>query len=395
LLKPSGTLVKRFVSSRVLELDYEIGNLAALGLRAGRNLISLDVADPYLDTPGYIKAEMHRALGRKDSGHYTRIRGLPEFVKSVSEFYSTNYRVKIDPMDQVLSTVGSGEALYIVFASIVGMEDEFVIPNPTFPTYGSLIKLLGGVARYVPTTSDYHLDVDVIKKAINRRTKAIVLCTPNNPTGAIYSRAELAAVLRIAQEKDLLIISDENYSQVTYGDRKHFSIAALPRAMERTIVINGLSKVYAMAGWRLGYMIAGREYIEQFEKVAYLIRGSVNTAIQFAGARALHTPPSAIARIVSAYDKNRHLVLDFLRRAGFECHVPEGGFEVFPRIPPQFKGSESFASYLVKEASVLVKPGVYFGPDGDSNFRVVYCKEHSTLTEAMRRILTTFRRKEE
>jgi aminotransferase len=386
-------VVKRFIIPEIREHEYEIGNLARLGAQARKKLIALDIADPYLDTPRFIKHEMYRVLNnKKDSTHYSRIRGLPDFVKSVSNFYQRKFQVRVDPMEEVMSTVGSGEALFVVFSCIIGQGDECVVPNPSFPAYSSLIRMRGGVVRFVKTQDDFHLDHRAIKAAVTRKTKAIVLCTPNNPTGAVYDRAELSGVLEIARENDLIVISDESYSQVTYDGRQHFSIAALPKALERTIVVNSLSKVYAMTGWRLGYIIARSEFIEQFEKVAYEIHGCVNTAVQYAGAKALQAPESVINGIVRKYDANRRFTVKMLRDAGFQCHMPEGGFEAFPRIPNLFKGSEQFAKYLAKHVAVLVKPGIYFGPDGDSYFRIVYCKEREILSRALNRICQAYPR---
>jgi aminotransferase len=376
----------KFISRRILKHVYEIGELQNLASKTKRKLIALDVADPSNETPEHIKKAMIRALARPGATHYTRIRGLPEFVQSVSEFYSSHFGLDVDPMNEVLATVGSGEALYIVFSSLITPGDEFILPNPTFPTYASLVALSGGVSKFVPTDENYHLDTGAIQKAVTNRTKAIVLCTPTNPTGTVFDKKELEEVLRIAEQEDLVIISDENYSQVTYDGKKHLSIASLPGAKKRTIVVNGLSKVYAMTGWRLGYAIAPEAFISQFEKVAYEIRGSVNTAVQYAGGAALQSPKRVISEIVRGYNVKRKLVVNGLREAGFSCRMPEGGFEAFPRIPDRFRGSIDFTKFLVENAGVLVKPGIYFGPAGDKNFRVVYCKDADVLEEALERM---------
>ena len=243
--------IEKFVTPNVLENEYAIGILAELGAKAKKkSFLSFDVADPDLDTPQSVKKAMNYALrNRKDLMHYTRIRGIPEFVESVAKFYS-RFSLSVDPMGQVLATVGSGEALYIAFSSLTSKGDEFILPNPNFSGYPSLIQLFGGVLRYVPLKSDFHLDIDAIRQAVNEKTKGIVICTPNNPTGAVYTKDELSELLKLAEEKDIVIISDENYSQVTYDGRKHFTIASLPNAMDRVILTNGLSKVYAMTGWR-------------------------------------------------------------------------------------------------------------------------------------------------
>lgn len=383
--------LERILLPEVMGHEYEIGFLSSLGMRYKGKVISFDVADPSFDTPAHIKNALVSALKRKDATHYTRIRGLPQFVRAVSEFYSKKFGVEVDPMSEVLSTVGSGEALYIIFASMVGKGDEFIIPNPTFPNYAAQLQLHGGVARFVTTREDFHPDIGEIERAVTKQTKAIVLCTPNNPTGAVYSRKELEDVFRIAEKHDLLVISDENYSQITYDGRSHFSIGALPGAKERTIIANGLSKAYAMTGWRLGYIIARNDLIEQFEKIGYEIKGTVNTAVQYAGVAALNSAASVVKRMVSESNRRRKLMVKLIREAGFDCHMPEGGFEAFPKVPPGFEGSLSLAKFLAENAGVIVKPGVFFGPDGDRNFRVVYCGEEKAIEEGIARIAKAMR----
>lgn len=373
---------RQFILQRVKDHEYEIGTLMALGAAIKGKPLTFDVADPSIDTPTHIKKAMLDALKRADATHYTRIRGLPEFVNSVSEFYE-RFGVEVDPLDNVLATFGGGEGLYIVFMSMIAPGDEFILPNPTFPNYASLLHLHGGVARFVRTTKDFHLDTDAIRNAVTSKTKAIVLCTPNNPTGAVYDQRELEEVLQISKDNDLIVISDEAYNQVTYDGKKHFTIGALPNAMDRTIIVGTLSKVFAMTGWRLGYLIARKDLIEQFEKIAFEMRGSVNTAVQHAGAKALRTSSRIIKSIVAQYDRKRRLMVRLLRAAGFECHMPEGGFEVFPAVPGSFRGSIEFTRFLVEEAGVLVKPGMYFGPAGDNNFRLVYCKDEKVIARGV------------
>lgn len=351
-----------------------------------KNPIGFEVADPELDTPAHIKRAMIDALRTKiDATHYTRIRALLEFARSVSDYYK-KFGVSSNPADEVLATVGSGEGLYIVFAAIVSPGDEFILPNPTFPNYASLLDILGGTSKFVPLKDDFHLDIDAISNSISKKTKAIVLCTPSNPTGAVYTRNELGSILKIANEKNLLVISDENYCEIVYDGKKHETIGSMKGAKERVIIVNGLSKAFAMTGWRLGYLVANKELVAQFEKLAFEIRGSVNTAVQYAGARALEGGIGWMTKRLKGYERKRNLTVDLLREMGIECHKPEGGFEVFPRVPNRFKGSIEFTKFLANRAQVLVKPGVYFGPSGDRNFRMVYCKPDETIVEGLNRI---------
>ena len=276
----------RILRPGLIEQDYEIAALEALGARSARPVLGFDIADPSDRTPAHILAAMTAALSRPDATHYTRIRGLPAFVEGVADLYA-RFGVEVDPYDQVLATTSSQEGLFIAFFALMVPGAEFIVPNPTFPAYPSLLQLLGGRARFVASRPDFHLDVDAIERAVTKATRAIVLCTPNNPTGAVYHRDELAAVLQLAERHALVVISDESYNQIVYDGREHCTIASLPGALERTIVVSGLSKVYAMTGWRLGYVIARADLIAQLEKVAYEIRGSVNTAVQHAGRAAL------------------------------------------------------------------------------------------------------------
>ncbi len=363
-----------------------MGALSVVAATGNRRLLRFDIADPDFQTPAEIRHELARALERPDASHYARIRGLPAFTKAVASFYRREFGVDADGMDEVLSTVGSGEGLFIVLSSMVGPGDEFILPNPTFPNYASLLHLFGGVARFVTTGADFHLDVAAIERAVTRRTKGVIICTPNNPTGAVYTREELALLLQLCDAHNLIIIADESYSQLTYDGRRHCSIASLRGARARTIVVNGLSKAYAMTGWRLGYVMARPDFIEQFEKIGYEIHGAVNTAVQYAGVVALRQSRRLTGAWLAQYESKRELMVEGLRKAGVSCHRPEGGFEVFPQVPAGFAGSMAFAKHLVREAGVLTKPGLYFGPDGDRHCRLVYCRDDRVIREGLRRI---------
>jgi aminotransferase len=369
-----------------------LGELEAVARLAGPRLLRFDIADPSFETPVEIRQALVRALGRKDATHYSRIRGLAPFVRAVAAFYRSHFNADVDPMREVVSTVGSGEALFIVFSAIIGPGDEFILPNPTFPNYASLLGLFGGQPRFVPTASDFHLDLGVIERAITARTRGVVICTPNNPTGACYTREELTRLFDLCEAHDLIVIADESYSQVTYDGRAHVTIASIPGALRRAIVVNGLSKSFAMTGWRLGYIIARPDLADQFEKVGYEIHGCVNTAVQYAGVVALRSARRLTSGLVAKYAAKRALMVDGLVRAGLACHLPEGGFEAFPQIPARFGGSMAFVRFLAREAGVLGKPGSYFGPDGDRHVRLVYCREDRRLRAGVRRIQTALRR---
>jgi aminotransferase len=383
---------ERVIVPRVLCHEYGLGELEAIARSAGPRVLRFDIADPSFDTPVVIRRALVRALGRPDATHYSRIRGLEPFVRAVAGFYRSHFEAGVDPMHEVMSTVGSGEALFIVFSSIVSPGDEFILPNPTFPNYASLLALFGGRPRFAPTTGEFHLDLGSVERAITARTRGVVICTPNNPTGACYTREELARLLELCEAHDLIVIADESYSQVTYDGRAHVTIASLPGALRRAIVVNGLSKSFAMTGWRLGYIIARADLVEQFEKVGYEIHGCVNTAVQYAGVVALRRARHLTSGLVAKYSAKRAILVDGLVRAGLSCHLPEGGFEAFPQIPSRFVGSMAFVRFLAREAGVLAKPGSYFGPDGDRHVRLVYCREDRQLRAGVGRIARALRR---
>jgi aspartate/methionine/tyrosine aminotransferase len=376
--------VKKTIAKRLIDHEYELGVLAEMASKFTGSLTRLDVADPSFDTPLRIKMALVNALERNDAAHYASIRGLPAFAEAVSEFYAREFGVKADPKDEVLATAGSGEALYIVLAALAEKGGEFIVPDPTYSNYASILDLVGGVVKFVPCKEDYHLDTKRIARTVTKRTKAIVLCTPNNPTGVVYSKEELSEVIGIARKNNLAIVSDECYNQLTY-DGPNISPASLVGGQERTIVVSSLSKTFSMTGWRLGYLIAPKSFIDQFEKLAFEMRGSVNTAVQYAGAEALRAPRSEIEKLVREHGAKRKFVVNSLRDMRIECSLPHGGYETFPQIPSRFRNSMQFTKFLVK-SGVMVKPGIYFGPHGDKNFRIVYCREDSVLKEGMERI---------
>lgn len=334
-----------------------------------------------------MKRALIRAIERNPAAtHYTRIRALPEFARAVARYYASRFRVRADPASQVLATVGSGEGLYITFSALIDPGDELLLPNPTFSSYGPILDLLGGHPRYVRTDRTFHLDLEAIERGVRRRTKGIVICHPNNPTGAVYSREELEGLLGIAERHRLLVISDENYAPLVYDGRPFDSMGSLPGAMDRTVIVSGLSKAHAMTGWRLGYVVASAEIVPQLEKVAFEIRGSVNTAVQYAGAAALGLPLSRLEAVVRHYDRHRHLLHDGLESVGVPARLPEAGFEVFPEVPTGFSDGRRFTEFLADRAGVLAKPGEYFGPAGARRVRFVFCVPRSAIEEGVRRM---------
>jgi aspartate aminotransferase len=381
---------KNYLRESVKKFEYEIEFLENLVTEYKINmneLIRLDIADPYIDTPLEIKYILLDAIYNKpDATHYTGIRGLPKFLESVSKFYKEYYSINVNPYENVLVTAGSSAGIYIVLSSLIESNDEVIIPNPTFPNYSNIIKLLNGKPVFVPLTEDYHLDIDIIRKNISERTKAIIICNPNNPTGTVYTQKELEELMNLAKEYDLIIISDEVYSTLIYDNIPYISLAKLDKELSNTIIINSLSKTFAMTGWRLGYVIANEELIKNFEKLAFEIQGSVNTAVQYAGAYANENWKILYYPIRTVFAKLRDFTVRRLREIGIRFITPQAGFEMFPFLPEGFNDSIEFTKYLLAKANVLVKPGIFFGPNGDKNFRIVFCRSQEELENAFNRI---------
>lgn len=367
--------------------DYRTGiEILSDRRRIPGNPMILAIADPNVLAEGRtarILAEVVRS--RPEVNHYARSRGLLEFVQSVADFYS-QYHVKIEPEQQVLVTNGSNEAIFIALFGSATPGAEFILPNPTYADVAWFLKMLGTIARYVPLKQDYHLDLPAIRRAITNRTKGIFLCNPNNPNGAVYTKDELRGVLEIAREKNVMIICDENFCKFTYDGRKHVSICSLPDAFENVILINGLSKVFGLTGWRLGYLVANQELVAHLQKVASCMGGAVNTAIQYAGSKIMRTPIQVIERMVGQYERSRNLLVKLLREQGIDCPLPEGTFMVFPRVPDSFRTSESFVEFLHQRAGVMVNPGSIWGPRGKRNFRLVYGASEDEIKTALGRI---------
>ncbi|MGI0072115.1 MAG: pyridoxal phosphate-dependent aminotransferase [Thermoplasmata archaeon] len=384
---PGADSIERLVRARIRHHDYAISVLAGLARRRPGGVIGLDIAEPDLEIAPVVKRALVHAIRRiPGANRYSRIRGLPAFVRAVAKYYDRHFRVRVDAESQVLATVGSGEGLFVAFSALVDPGEELLLPNPTFANYEPILDILGGRARFVPTDPTFHLDLEAIERGVRRRTKGIVICHPNNPTGALYSRPELEGLLGIAERHGLMILSDENYAPLVYDGRPYHSMGSLSGARERTIIVSGLSKAHAMTGWRLGYVIAAPPLIEQFEKVAFEIRGSVNTAVQYAGAVALAQPRSTLTAVARHYDAHRHLLVNGLEAAGIPTPLPQGGFEVFPAVPKGYGDGRKFTEFLVDRAGVLAKPGEYFGPAGRRRFRLVFCVPRSAIEEGVRRI---------
>ncbi len=349
------------------------------------NVISLGVGEPDFDTPWHIREEGIYSL-EKGRTFYTSNAGLLPLREEIAAYLKRRFSLTYDA-DEIMVTVGGSEAIDIAFRTMLDAGDEVIIPEPCFVSYVPCVTMAGGVPVRLPLEEkdQFKLTKQKLLSAITEKTKMVVLPFPNNPTGAIMSREELQIVADVIKEKDLFVLSDEIYSELSYqGD--HVSIAAIPGMLERTVVINGFSKSYAMTGWRLGYAAGPKEVIKQMIKVHQFVIMSAPTTSQYAAIEALRNGDADVARMREDYDERRRFLVKELREMGLPCFEPMGAFYVFPNISRFGMTSEEFAKRLLEEQRVAVVPGSAFGECGEGFLRISYAYSIEDLKKALVKI---------
>jgi aminotransferase len=349
-------------------------------------VISLGVGEPDFSTPWVIRKAAIQVLERKHI-IYGPNKGLAPLRKAISERIGKKHRVKYDSDREMIVTVGGSEAIDLAVRGLIDPGDEVLVVEPCFVCYAPLVELVGGVAVPVPTRieNNFKLTVDDLRDKITNRTKLLILPFPNNPTGAIMTREDLEPIAELLRGTNIMILSDEIYSELTYG-RTHFSIIELEGMRERTIYVNGFSKAYAMTGWRLGYVCAPEPVISQIAKIhQYGIMCSPYIS-QNAAIEALTSCDAEVAKMVDEYNIRRRYLVSEFNRLGLTCFDPEGAFYVFPCIKSTGLTSEEFCERLLYESKVAAVPGSAFGSSGEGYMRISYAYSLKHLMEAMRRI---------
>jgi aminotransferase len=352
-----------------------------------KDVISLGVGEPDFTTPKPILEAGVRSLWAGET-HYTSNAGKLELRQAVSDHLKKLYKVTYDPIHEILITVGVSEALYLVMNALLDPGDEVIIPTPCFVSYQAEVILAGGVAVEIPSCPEdnFQLDPQQIRAAITPRTKIIFIGYPNNPTGAVASRQVLLEVAKIAEEHNLLIISDEIYDRLVY-QHEHVCVPALDEAIRRrTILLGGFSKDYAMTGWRIGYACAPTEIIKGMTRIHQYTIMSAPTTAQDAALVALTSGEESVQGMVAEYDRRRRLVVDGLNRLGLTTFEPHGAFYAFPNIRASGMDDETFAEILLREEHVAVVPGNAFGPGGEGFARCCYATAYEQIEEALRRM---------
>lgn len=351
-----------------------------------QDVISLGVGEPDFETPWQIRRAGIQSL-EKGKTFYTSNWGLADLRKEISGIVKRRYGLEYNPDKEILVTVGGSEGIDNAIRSLVSVGDEVLIPEPSFVCYTPLTVMAGGVPVTLPTyeKDQFKLTPETLRAAITPKTKLLILPYPNNPTGAIMTRDELEAIADVLRGTNIAVISDEIYCSLTYEDR-HVCFAELPGMKERTIVIDGFSKSYAMTGWRLGWALGPRELMTQICKVHQFAIMCAPTTAQFAGIEAIRSCDDEVIHMRKQYDTRRRFLVSELRDIGMNCFEPKGAFYVFPHIPDCGLTSEEFCSRLLMEQRVAVVPGSAFGESGEGHIRISYSYSMNHLREACNRI---------
>jgi aminotransferase len=350
------------------------------------DVISLGIGEPDFQTPWHIRDAGIYSLV-KGFTKYTPNSGLTELRKSISRYLDRRFQLKYDPMHQILVTVGGSEGLDLAFRCLINEGDEIIIPTPSFVCYAPLTSMQYGKPVLVETKAEneFRLTAEELRAAITPKTKALLLPFPNNPTGAIMERADLEAIAEVLEGTNIMVISDEIYAELTYGQR-HVSPASLPQLYDRTIVINGFSKAYSMTGWRLGYLAGPAPIVAQMTKLHQFGIMSAPTTSQYAAIEAMEKGDSDIESMREEYDGRRRYLLKGYRELGFDCFEPKGAFYMFPCIKSTGLTADEFAEQLLVQEHVAVIPGTAFGPGGEGFVRTCYAASMKNLREALIRM---------
>ncbi len=351
-----------------------------------KDAISLGVGEPDFDTPWHIRDEGIYSL-EKGRTFYTSNAGLKELKEEIAAYLKRRIYVEYDPVHEILVTVGGSEGIDIAMRAMLNPGDEVLIPQPSYVSYEPCAVLAGGkpVIIELKEENEFRLTAEELLEAITEKTKLLVLPFPNNPTGAIMEREDLEKIARVIVEKDIFVLSDEIYSELSYKG-EHVSVTSLPGMRERTILINGFSKAYAMTGWRLGYACGPKEIVEQMFKIHQFAIMCAPTTSQYAAVEALKNGDGDVEKMREAYDQRRRYLMHAFREMGLRCFEPYGAFYVFPCIKEFGMTSEEFANRFLAEEKVAVVPGTAFGDCGEGFLRISYAYSLENLKIALERL---------
>ncbi|WP_289002021.1 pyridoxal phosphate-dependent aminotransferase [uncultured Megasphaera sp.] len=350
-------------------------------------VLSLSIGEPDFAAPDKVCEAMKKSIDDRQTS-YTANAGIIELRQEIAKLFHERYGLDYDPKDEILVTVGASEGLTMALLALTEPGDEILIPDPAYVAYPAAVRAAGGVPVFVPTYAkdDFKVTVEALEKLVTPKTKAMVIGYPNNPTGTVMTAEELAPIAEFVKKHDLVVMSDEIYCELIYDDAKFTSFAKLPDMRERTIVLNGFSKAYAMTGMRLGYICAPREGLAQILKLHQYMIMCANTQAQYGGVVALRDCKAETEAMRQEYDRRRKVIYKGLVDMGLPVFQPKGAFYIFPDITCTGMTSAQFCETLVKEEKVAVVPGSAFGEAGEGYVRISYAASMETIEEALKRM---------
>lgn len=379
---------------RILPSGIRKVNEKALAMeREGRHVIHFEIGRPDFDTPDYIKNACIESLKQGDV-FYTSNYGDMELRRAIAEKLEKQNHIPYRA-EEILVTVGLSEAIFDLLCTILDEEDEILVPDPVWMNYVNVPRLLGAVpvSYRLREENGWQMDLDEIRGKITKKTKALVLVTPNNPTGSILSEENLLELSRLAQENDFLVVADEVYERLVYDGNTHVSIASLPGMKERTITLNGMSKTYSMTGWRLGYAAAPEEFIAAMNKIHQHNVTCAPSFVQKASIAALREETNEVEAMVKEYQRRRDYAVKAINEVpSLSCQCPEGAFYIFINAKPLGMSSEELAGYLLESAGIALVPGSVFGESGEGYLRMSFANSYENIVEGTKRLADAVRK---
>ena len=374
-------------------LAPSVRNIQPSGIRkffdlvsGNKDIITLGVGEPDFVTPWHVREACVYSLERGFTG-YTSNAGMPELREAIAEYLNDSFHVAYDPANEMIVTVGGSEAIDLALRALIVPGDEILIPEPCYISYSPITSLGGGVPVGIETKAEnqFKLTAEALEAKITPKSKILILCYPSNPTGAIMTYEDWLPIAEVVEKHDLIVISDEIYAELTY-EGKHVSFAQVPGMKDRTILVSGFSKAFAMTGWRMGYVCAHSDLIAAMLKIHQYTVMCAPAMGQVAALEALRNGMGEKDRMVESYNQRRRLIVKGLCEVGLDCHEPQGAFYAFPNIKRTGLTSEDFAQQLLTEAKVAAVPGTAFGSGGEGFIRCSYATSISQLNEALERI---------
>jgi aspartate/methionine/tyrosine aminotransferase len=370
-IPPSGTI-------RMLEIAKELE-------QKGQKIIHFEVGEPDFDTPQHIKDAAIKAL-EEGFTKYTSSKGIPELREAIAQDIKKRTKAEIKP-NEVFITPGAKHAILCAVLALINPGDEVLIPAPVWPSYKDIVIMAEGVPKEVPFQEDYSVNEEALQKAITHRTRAIFINSPNNPTGGVLTRQEMATIGEIAMDKKLIVFSDEIYDALTYDDFKHTSILSFPQLQDQTVYIHGFSKTYSMTGWRLGYIVAPIKIVDAISKIQQNSTTCATSFVQKAAVEALRGSQECVEEMRKEYDKRRKTIVQALNQIdGVKCKIPKGAFYVFPNISEYSNDTSRLTEQLLESKGVCITPGKAFGSNGEGHIRISYATSMEDIQEGVQKL---------